>query len=44
MERRRRLADLLAVAAGKLLANMLDHLALPWDDLQRLGEVLAQLA
>ena len=26
MERRRRLADLLAVAAGELLADVLDHL------------------
>jgi hypothetical protein len=44
MERRRRLADLLAVAAGKLLADVLDHLPLPWGDLQRFGDVLAQLA
>src|SRR5436190_9825945 len=44
MERRRRLADLLAVAAGKLLADVLDHLPLPWDHLQRLGDILAQLA
>src|SRR5215468_11843474 len=44
MERRRRLADLLAIAAGKLLADVLDHLPLPWNDLQRLGDVLAQLA
>jgi hypothetical protein len=44
MERRRRLADLLAIAAGQLLADVLDHLPLPWDDLQRLGDVLAQLA
>src|SRR3954454_5140195 len=44
MERRRRLADLLAVAAGKLLADVLDYLPLPWDDLQRLADVLTQLA
>ena len=44
MERRRRLADLLAVAAGELLADVLDHLPLPRDHLQRLGDVLAQLA
>ena len=44
MERRRRLADLLAIAAGELLANVLDHLPLPRNDLQRLGDVLAQLA
>jgi len=43
MERRRRLADLLAVAAGKRLADVLDHLPLPRDHLQRLGDVLAQL-
>ncbi len=44
MERRRRLADLLAVAAGEFLADVLDHLPLPRDHLQRLGDVLAQLA
>src|SRR5205814_4532705 len=44
MERRRSLADLLAVAARELLADMLDHLPLPWDHLQRLGDILAQLA
>src|SRR5215213_1164635 len=44
MKRRRRLADLLAVAASKLLADMLDHLPLPRDHLQRLGDVLAQFA
>src|SRR5438477_6824227 len=44
MEGCRRLADLLAVAAGKLLAHMLDHLPLPRDHLQRLGDILAQLA
>jgi hypothetical protein len=44
MERRRSLADLLAVAAGELLADMLDHLPLPRDHLQRLGDILAQLA
>ena len=39
----RRLADLLAVAAGELLADGLDHLPLPGNDLQRLGDVLAHL-
>src|SRR4051812_28870802 len=39
-----RLADLLAVAASKLLADVLDHLPLPRDHLERLGDVLAQLA
>jgi hypothetical protein len=39
-----RLADLLTVAAGKLFADVLDHLPLPRDHLQRLGDVLAQLA
>ena len=43
MERRRRLADLLAVAARELLAHVLDHLPLPRDHLQRLGDVLAEL-
>ena len=38
MERRRRLADLLAVPAGELLADMLDHLPLARDHLQRLGD------
>src|SRR5690242_14648524 len=38
------LADLLAVAASKLLSNMLDHLPAPRDHLQRLGDVLAQFA
>jgi hypothetical protein len=44
MERRRSLADLLAVPAGELLADMLDHLPLARDHFQRLGDVLAQLA
>jgi hypothetical protein len=44
MERRRSLADLLAVPAGKLLAHMLDHLPLARDRFQRLGDVLAKLA
>ncbi len=42
MERRRRLADLLAVPAGELLAHMLDDLPLARDHLQRFGDVLAQ--
>jgi hypothetical protein len=44
VERRRRLAYLLAVPAGELLADVLDHLPLPRDHLQRLGDILAQLA
>src|SRR5215470_2132942 len=44
MERRRRLADLLAIAAGELLADVLDYPPLPWNDLQRFGDVLTQLA
>jgi hypothetical protein len=34
------LADGLAVAAGELLPHVLDHLPLPRDDLQRLGDIL----
>src|SRR5437879_13836647 len=44
MERCRSLADLLAGAAGELLADVLDHLPLTRDHPQRLGDVLAQLA
>src|SRR5665647_2351293 len=44
VERRRGLADLLAITAGELLADVLDHLPGFGDDLQRLGDVLAQLA
>ena len=44
MKGRRCLADLLAVAAAEFLADMLDHLPSPRDHLQRLGDVLAQLA
>ena len=44
MEGRRRLANLLAVAAGEFLAHMLDHLPLSRDHFQRLGDILAQLA
>ena len=36
-------AMLLAVAARELLAHRLDHLPLAGNDLQRLGDVLAQL-
>ena len=43
MERRRRLADLLAGAAGELFAHGLDHFPLPRHDLQRLGDRLAEL-
>jgi len=43
VERRRRLADLLAVPARHLLAHMLDHLPLARDHLQRLGDGLAEL-
>src|SRR5205807_9210326 len=42
MERRRSLADLLAIAAGELLTDVLDYLPLPRDYLQSLGDVLAQ--
>jgi len=42
-ERRRRLADLLAVSAGELLAYDLYHLPLPWHRLEPLGHVLAEL-
>ena len=44
MERRRRLADLLAVPAGELLPHRLDHLPPPGRDLQSLRHVLAELA
>ena len=43
VERRRRLADRLAVAAGELLAHVGDDLPLAGDHLQCLGDVLAQL-
>ena len=43
MEGRRRLRDRLAVPARELLAHRLDHLPLARNDLQRLGDVLAQL-
>ena len=43
MERRRRLGDRLAPPAGELLPDRLDHLPLPRDHLQRLGDVLAEL-
>src|SRR6202051_5406476 len=44
MERRRRLADLLAVPAGKLLPHRLDHLPLTGNRFQRARHVLAKLA
>lgn len=43
VERRRRLGDGGATAAGEFLAHMLDHPPLGGDALQRLGDVLAQL-
>ena len=43
MERRRGLADLLAGATREPLADGLDHLPLPRDHLQRVGDVLAHL-
>ena len=43
MERRRRLGDRLTCPAGELLAHRLDHLPLPRNHLQRLGDVLAKL-
>jgi hypothetical protein len=43
MERRRRLADLLAGAARELLAHILHDLPTPRNDLERLGHVLAEL-
>lgn len=43
MERRRWLADPLAVPAGELLSHGLDHLPAARDHLQRLGDVLAEL-
>ena len=43
MERRRRLGDRLAVPARELLPHGLDHLPLPRDHLQRLGDVFTQL-
>lgn len=44
MERRRRLADLLAITAGELLQHCLDHLPLARYHFQRLRRVLAELA
>ncbi len=44
MERRWRLADLLAIPTGELLPYRLDHLPLARDHLQSPGHVLAQLA
>ncbi|MGY3387678.1 hypothetical protein ACVWW6_000269 [Bradyrhizobium sp. USDA 3311] len=44
MEWGRRLADLLAVAAGELLPNRLDHLPLARHHFQRAGHILVELA
>ena len=44
MERRRRLADLVAIPAGELLPHRLDHFPLAGLRLQRPGHVLAKLA
>jgi hypothetical protein len=41
---RRRLGDRSAGATRELLARVLDHPALAWDQLQRLGHILAKLA
>src|ERR687895_449761 len=43
MEGRRRLRNPLAVPAGELLADGLNHLPLARDDFQRLGDILAEL-
>jgi hypothetical protein len=43
MEGRRRLRDHLALPARELLPHRLDHLPLARNDLQRLGDVLAEL-
>ena len=43
MERGWRLADLLALPAGELLADGLDDFPLPGNDLQSLGDVFAHL-
>jgi hypothetical protein len=43
MKRRRWLGDRLALPAGEPLTHRLDHLPLAWDDLERLGDVLAEL-
>ena len=44
MERRRRLADFLAIPAGELFAHRLDHLPLTRHRFQCPGHVLAELA
>lgn len=43
MKGRRRLGDLLAIAARKLLAHRLGDLPRARDDLERLGDVFAEL-
>jgi hypothetical protein len=43
VEWRRRLGDLLAIAAGELLPHMLGHEPLPGDDIERLGDIFPDL-
>ena len=43
VERCRRLGDLLAIAAGELLAHGLLDEPVPWHDVERLGDDLAHL-
>ena len=43
VEGSRRLADRLARPAGELLPHMLGHEPLPRDDVERLGDILANL-
>src|ERR1700719_1653640 len=43
VERRRRLGDRFALAAGETLADRLNPFPLTRDDLERLGDVLAKL-
>src|SRR6204780_5936694 len=43
MKRRRRLSDRFTLPAGEPFANRLDHLPLTRDNLERLGDILAEL-